>query len=139
MNNNYTEQLIKTRLKILCIEKHIDYQWLGIPNPSFISINDSLNLRRSNGSISFLNIRNSSISNSGIQPPIIDNNNNNLSRISFADSNLFICPQTSFLHRSYKRQAFHAFVRPFSLSPDPLTNARTICSSGSILLYRSKQ
>ena len=97
MNNNYTEQLIKTRLKILCIEKHIDYQWLGIPNPSFISINDSLNLRRSNGSISFLNIRNSSISNSGIQPPIIDNNNNNLSRISFADSNLFICPQTSLI------------------------------------------
>jgi 6-phosphogluconate dehydrogenase len=52
--NIYSEQLIKTRLKQICIEKKIDYEFLDITVPEFLEQNSS-QLKKSSSIFSSLN------------------------------------------------------------------------------------
>ena len=68
--NNYSEQLIKIKLKLICEENKIDYQFLGIINPEDTNINTS-SIRRTK---SILDSNMSYVTNKSIIPPKDTNN-----------------------------------------------------------------
>ena len=68
--NIYSEQLIKTRLKTICIEKNIDYQFLGINNENNPEQNNS-QINNSSSRISFDEQSALQLRESGYNPSLI--------------------------------------------------------------------